>query len=212
MKFSRQLPIVLLAALLAVLLAACATQPVRAPLADDAASELQQQREAALAPDRDWELQGRVAVSGGREGGSASIQWRQQGQDFDVWLRAPVTRQSWRLQRQGTDVRLEGLKGGPRQGSDAEMLLFEATGWTIPIDALASWVRGLRAHPQQATGLHYSADGHLLGFVEDGWTIRYELWGQGSPLQSMPMRLSAERGPSRVKLVVDAWAADQTTP
>ena len=131
-----------LLAVIAALLASCATPPKRAPLPDDVAADLQQRREAALAPDRDWALQGRVAVSGGREGGSARIEWRQQGRDFDVWLRAPVTRQSWRLQRQDAQVRLEGLAGGPRLGADAEALLFQATGWTIPMDAMANWVRG----------------------------------------------------------------------
>ena len=194
------------------LLAACATPPKRPPLPDDVAADLQQRREAALAPDRDWALQGRVAVSGGREGGSARIEWRQQGRDFDVWLRAPVTRQSWRLQRQGTQVRLEGLAGGPRLGADAEALLFRATGWTIPMDAMASWVRGLRADPRAATGLRYDAQGRLLGFVEDGWTIGYELWEEGDGLHAMPLRLSAQREASRVKLVVDAWTADPITP
>jgi len=154
-----------------VLLAACAAQPVRAPLPVAAAEALQAQREAALAPIRDWALQGRVAVSGGRDGGSARIEWRQQGADFDVWLRAPVTRQSWHLLRQNGRVRLEGLAGGPRSGSDAQTLLLEATRWRIPVDALAHWVRGLRADPGHATQLRYAANGRLLGFVEDGWTI-----------------------------------------
>lgn len=195
-----------------VLLAACAAQPVRAPLPAEAAETLQAQREAALAPTRDWALQGRVAVSGGRDGGSARIEWRQQGNDFDVWLRAPVTRQSWRLQRQGASVRLEGLAGGPRVGADAETLLLEATGWRIPVDALAHWVRGLRADPSRATQLRYAADGRLLGFIEDGWSIDYELWGEGDPTPALPMRLSARNGEARVKLVIDAWTIDPIDP
>ena len=197
---------------MAALLAACAAHPVRAPLPAGAGEALQLQREAALAPIRDWSLQGRVAVSGGRDGGSARIEWRQQGTDFDVWLRAPVTRQSWHLLRQGNTVRLEGLAGGPRVGGDAESLLLEATRWRIPVDALARWVRGLRADPGGTTQLRYAADGRLLGFVEDGWRIDYELWAEGDPQRALPLRLSAQHGEARVKLVIDAWTIDPIAP
>ena len=195
-----------------VLLAACAAQPVRAPLPVAAAEALQAQREAALAPIRDWALQGRVAVSGGRDGGSARIEWRQQGADFDVWLRAPVTRQSWHLLRQNGRVRLEGLAGGPRSGSDAQTLLLEATRWRIPVDALTHWVRGVRADRAAASQLRVAPDGRLLGFVEDGWRIDYELWGQGDPQHALPLRLSAQHGEARVKLVIDAWTIDPIDP
>ena len=126
------------------LLAGC----VRAPIRQDANAVLlqaQAERERVLAAQLQWSLVGRLAVSDGRDGGSGRIEWTQDGDDFEIRLSAPVSRQSWRLSRQHGLVTLEGVEGGPIVGADPQRLLWEATGWLVPVDALAAWVRGARA-------------------------------------------------------------------
>ena len=104
-------PVLAIAA--AALLTACVTQPVREalPPAQSAAAEARQiAREDALQRQPAWSLQGRIAVSNGRNGGSGRIDWIQQGRQYDVSLSAPVTRQSWRLVGDASAARLEGLE------------------------------------------------------------------------------------------------------
>ena len=122
----------------AMLLTACVAQPVRQalPPISGAPEANQATREARLASARDWNLQGRVALSNGRSGGSGRIDWQQVGDHYEVALSAPVTRQSWRLDGNCAAARLEGLDGGPREGADAAQLLCEATGWEIPAPCL----------------------------------------------------------------------------
>lgn len=206
----------LLAVLGAGLLAGCVTPAPRAPLppAARAAAEAQQQaREAALAQAADWGLQGRVALANDGRGGSGRIDWQQAGATYAVALSAPVTRQSWRLQGDADGARLDGLEGGPRAGSDAAQLLREATGWDIPVVALASWVRGARAPQAGPAQLQFDADGRLAQLRQDGWTLEYGDWRpQPGPGLELPMRISAERGAARVRLVVDAWSAGGAGP
>ena len=95
MNWSHRSPLVLAV----LLLGACAGRAPREalpPLATAPAVH-QAQREAALAMRPDWSLQGRVALSNGRDGGSGRIDWQQQGGHYSVALSAPITRQSWRL-------------------------------------------------------------------------------------------------------------------
>ena len=114
--------------LIVLALAACVPPPVRrAP--DVALLQAQAAREAALAAHPDWSLSGRIAISNSKDGGSGRIDWKQHGSDFDIRLSAPVTRQSWRLVREGTSVRLEGLEGGTLEGTDAQALLYQALGF-----------------------------------------------------------------------------------
>src|SRR3970282_570297 len=94
-------------------------------------------REAQLRLQPEWALVGRIAVTSAGNGGSGRIGWRQDGERFEVALSAPVTRQSWRLHGDPGGAHLEGLEGGPRSGADARLLLLEATGWDIPVTALA---------------------------------------------------------------------------
>lgn len=193
-----------------LVLSGCATRapaPTAAPVAGDPQLH-QQQRETALAGMPDWALAGRVALSNGRDGGSGRIDWRQDGDRYEVSLSAPVTRQSWRLSGEPGRAVLDGLEGGPRQGTDAGALLRQATRWEIPVEALASWVRGQRADPARSgdATLVFGADGRLSRLGQAGWTIDYSDWRtpEGQVVE-LPNRLNAVRGDAKVRLIVDTW-------
>ena len=187
--------------LFVVALSACVSPPVRrAP--DAGLMQAQVAREAALAAHPDWSLSGRIAVSNGHDGGSGRIDWTQHGDDFDIRLSAPVTRQSWRMVRASGHVRLEGLEGGTLEGTDAQALLQRALGWDVPVDALASWVRGARAGSDAR--LEFGADGLPSLLSEDGWTVEYRAWGEDS-MSSRPKKIFAAHGDDKVRLSVDRW-------
>ncbi len=191
-----------------LVLSGCATRAPRAVLPPVMGSpeEHQQQREAALGLQQGWSMQGRVALSNGRDGGSGRIEWEQDGTHYDVSLSAPVTRQSWRISGDPAQARLEGIDGGPLQGEDPNVLLRQATRWDIPVTALASWVRGLRADEARhgPARMAFGPDGRLATMEQDGWTVRYTAW-QAMGGTEVPQKLEATQGAAKVRLIVDAW-------
>ncbi|KFN51049.1 hypothetical protein P873_03895 [Arenimonas composti TR7-09 = DSM 18010] len=191
----------------ALLLAACRHAPVRdglgaeVPVGEAALLAAQSAREADLAEADHWRMQGRLAVQAGSDGGSGRIDWQQRGGDYRITLSAPVTRRSWVLESTGGRVTLSGLDGGPRSGSDAEALLAEATGWRLPLQALADWARGARsAGPAR---IAFAADGLPARIEQFGWTVEYREWLPGAPAR--PRRVFASEGGASVRLVVEAW-------
>jgi outer membrane lipoprotein LolB len=207
-----RMPAVLLAAVLSGL-AACVPQKVRAPLPSLSPQELaaaqtrQAEHEAVVRAEPTWSLQGRVALSNGRNGGSGRIDWQQLADRYEVALSAPVTRQSWRLSGDASAARLDGLEGGTRTGSDPGQLLRAATGWEIPVAALSSWLRGARADEAvfgPAT-VAFGADRRLARIQQAGWTIDYPAWQPTMAAGALPVRLNAQRGRAWVRLVVDRW-------
>ncbi|MGY0506033.1 lipoprotein insertase outer membrane protein LolB [Luteimonas sp. e5] len=212
--------------LLLVLLAGCAGRELRAPagevvICDSSAGDADSAqcgewiaavtaRQAAVDATHatgGWSMHGRAAISHARQSGNARIEWQQRGrEDYSVTLSAPVTRQSWRLDVDATGAVISGLPEGSRQGPDAAALLREASGWDIPVAQMPAWLQGhpARGEPVQR---HVFAmpDGRLVGFDQAGWRIELVPDAQGRP-----RRITAERGESRVRLVVDAWgeAAD----
>ncbi|WP_082611387.1 lipoprotein insertase outer membrane protein LolB [Lysobacter sp. Root916] len=201
-------------AALAAVLSACAGQAVRGPapppLAPAAAEAAQAARESELRAQTGWSLSGRIALSNGRNGGSGRIEWRQDGDRYEVALSAPVTRQSWRLSGDIAGARLEGLEGGTRSGPDAAALLREATGWEIPVAALSDWVRGLRATGQGPASVRYGADGRPARIEQGGWSIDYRWPSTDAP--ALPSRVDAIRGQAKVKLIVDEWEGPASVP
>lgn len=197
-------------AMLGLLLSACAGQTVKRPppeaLPAAVAAEREAGRIARVRADGEWSLTGRIAVSNAGKGGSGRIEWNQRGERYEVALSAPVTRQSWRLAGGPGEARLEGLEGGPREGADAAAVLHEATGWDIPVEALADWLRALPAGgaaPRIAAG----PDGRPLSIEQAGWSIAYEWPVTGD----LPSRLDARRGDARVRLIVDQWQGAQAS-
>ena len=182
------------------LMVACVPKPVRI---QGAGSEGQAAREASLAALPDWSFRGRLAINNAGQAGNARIEWRQRGPDFEIRLSAPVTRQSWVLRRQGGESSIEGLEGGPRTGPDAQALLLQATGWRIPVDALASWVRGARSGAEAV--LDYDPQGLPAALQEGGWTVEYRAWKAGEP--PLPTRLFARQGEASVRLAIEDWNA-----
>jgi outer membrane lipoprotein LolB len=190
-----------LATLVLALLAGCAGQP---PRRDAAPQELavQAEREARLA-DRDrWTLHGRIAVSGGGDGGSGQLLWTQTGDDTVFEMRAPVSRQTWRLSASPGVVRLDGLDGGARHGDDAETLLRSELGWNLPLSSLASWVRGMRG--DGPARVQFDADGLPALIEQHGWRIEYRAWDRSTD-PALPSRVFASRGDQRVRLAVSGW-------
>ena len=202
----------LIPAAAAVLLAACAAPPVRPDLTPAQVASAQAtrvEREQALQADDAWSLVGRIAVSNQGKGGSGRIEWSQRGATYEVGLSAPVTRQGWRLSGDAGHALLEGLEGGPRNGPDARLLLLEATGWDIPVQALADWIRGARAPSLGPARIQYGINGLPWSIEQGGWLIEYQ-WPESDPAEPdgtplLPTRLDATRGEASVKLLVDEW-------
>ena len=211
--------IAVLVALACMGLAGCATVRPPGPGATavattDAMEAAQREREAALGlasgecAAAAWQMTGRVALSNGRDGGSGRIDWTQAGGIATVNLSAPVTRQSWTLRNRVGAVTLEGVANGPLQGVDAQVLLREATGWEIPVDALGCWLRGARAAATQgAARIAYEAAGLPVRIEQAGWTIDYVEWGSDGGVP-VPTYLNAERDGNRVRLRIDRWGTE----
>ncbi|HYG06978.1 MAG TPA: lipoprotein insertase outer membrane protein LolB [Stenotrophomonas sp.] len=201
--------------LAAALLSACASTGPRpaAPAAalpvSAQARQIEAERQAWLRAHPDWSFQGRAAISKGRNGGSGRVDWRQTGREYRIQLSAPVTRQSWVLSGDGAtgQARLEGVDGGPRAGNDAQEVLYQATGWQIPVEGLPAWVRGLVDDGQP--GVLLDGEGRPAALEQDGWQVQYQEWfppQDGRP--ALPKRIEARNGDAKVRLLLDAWSAD----
>ncbi len=152
-----------------------------------------------------FQLAGRLAVSDGRDGGSAGFLWTQRGDRFEVELRQPVSQRTWRLSGDSRGALLEGGDGGPRRGPSAEALLQEVLGWQVPVASLRAWVRGLASDDSPVLERATDDRGRLSRLVQDGWQVDYRDWLGDS---DWPLRINASRPPYNVRLVIRDWAAE----
>ena len=182
-----------------LVLAGCAAPRVK-PDADLFAR--QSAREQMLAAQPDWQLAGRLGVSNGKDSGSGSLQWRQNGDAFHFSVHAPVTGKTWVLSGDPHHVVLEGLRDRPVEGDDAAALLERELGWHVPVVELTAWVRGARAKGD--AHVEFRDDGLPATIEQDGWKIEYPDY-DSTHQPPLPRKVFASRGEYRVRLAVSQW-------
>lgn len=193
-----------LAVLLPLLLAGCAGVPPVRVVGDAGMLKAQAQRERQLAAANHWTLQGRLGVSNGKDGGSGSFIWTQDGERYDFELRGPaISGANFRLSGGPDGALLEGLKSGPLRGPDAESLMHRALGWSMPLHDLRAWVLGLRADSGPAE-LQFGQDRLPALLQQDGWTVEYREW-DASRQPPLPKKVYADKPPFKVKLSIESW-------
>ena len=162
------------------------------------------ERRAMLQADDDFTLSGRVALSAPGTGFNASLRWRQQGGTSLVSLDGPLGVGGAEVELRGDQLDLRTSRGEHLAGEAARVALEQRVGFPLPLEALRYWVRGV---PQPGAPVDETLDvdhQRLAQLVQEGWSIAYESWAEGSG-GGLPRRLTATRGDTRVRLVIDRW-------
>lgn len=187
--------------LLALLAAGCATVPEgHGRLSPEQQWQRHRQQLSALA--EAWHLSGRIAIQTADEGGSASIDWRQVGENYSIRIIGPIGTGSLLLEGDHRQVSLQ-TQEGRAHSDDPEGILYEQLGWRIPIRALRYWVMGLPA-PGAVDQQLLGEEGVLLELEQAGWRIRFSdyIRYDGTLL---PERIFVDNHRAKVRLAIREW-------
>lgn len=161
------------------------------------------EREALFAAHPNWSVNGRVALSDGRRGGSLAFDWMADGPLQEVRLKTITGGRQWRLRFDSNRALLEGSDVGVLTGSDPEPLVEAAVGWPIPVSELAWWIRGI-VPPGRDSAIRFAADGTLASASSPPWEIAFERFDDRTG-ELMPARIEARSADYRVRLVLRDW-------
>lgn len=154
-----------------------------------------------------WNISGKLAVRSPNASESARMQWQQNGARFDIHLSGPAGLKATRIHGTPNDVNFE--QGEQQLHADSiEALSQQLMGWPLPADKLIWWLRGLPAPDSRAQTMRYANDGWLAELTQDGWRIRFSDPQQPKPNVTLPGRIEAERGDTRITLIIKTWQLD----
>ncbi|MEQ8204689.1 MAG: lipoprotein insertase outer membrane protein LolB [Woeseia sp.] len=182
-----------------LLCSACVTQP------SSTLPELDswQTRQQVLGSLRNWGFSGRIAVSDGNDGFNGSLQWQQRRDYFDARVSGPLGAGAVRIAGDARRIEVTDSDDVVTELADAERDLQSIYGWQIPLASLRYWALGI-PDPDSAAQTQIAADGTLEELQQAGWTVSIGQYREGAG-QLMPRRITAVRGATRVRLVVDRW-------
>jgi outer membrane lipoprotein LolB len=190
--------------LLGLACAACAPLTTK-PVPDASArAEAWRRHRTTIAELAVWSLTGRIVVRDAGEGWSGTLRWRQDGDRFQLRLIAPLAQGTWQLAGDAGGVEMSAPKGERRFAADAETLMLEALGWSIPVTGARYWVTGIPDPELDVGRLDLDAEGRLAALEQAGWSVaEIEYVPVGS--YQLPKRLKLERESLRVQLAVSWW-------
>jgi outer membrane lipoprotein LolB len=182
-----------LAAMLALLVAGCATAPVSTPSPGRAADPQTLTQ---------WTAKGRIALTAQGEGGSGSFVWQQRSERTELAVRGPLGAGGLSIVTDGDTLQLDDGSGQALDGDAARVALERRLGARLPLSELRYWILGVPAPDAMAPA--QPATGAVAGFTQAGWVITYDAFRAAGDW-SLPARLTATTGDARVRIVVDDW-------
>lgn len=191
----------LVIALLLVAVAACSTQP---PKPGNQAQARWQSRQAQLLQLDHWNLRGRISLVMPGEAWQADLVWVQQQRQFDIKLIAPLGQGTLALQGDPNGAELRSSQSPqPVRAPDPETLLYQQTGWRMPVDGLRFWVRGLPA-PGGDPQLRLDDQGRLAALEQFGWHIEFVRY-QDRNGTDLPDKIFLRKEDLSVRVLIRNW-------
>lgn len=182
-----------------LLISGCATRP---PLVADPEQRWQTHL-ADVAGLRSWQATGRVGVKADNDGWTASFSWQQTGDAFNIRIHGPLGRGMVELEGTPQQVVLKQAGQPARMASSAEQLLFQETGWSLPVSGLRYWILGVPLNGQHETH-DLNTEGALQHLNQAGWKIEYTGYRHVDGLY-MPAKFHLSNGNIKVKLIASEW-------
>jgi len=167
------------------------------------ADEVYQQRADQISVFEQWGLVGKLSLDDGEDGGSGRLSWDAKAAGSDLDFHGAMGRGAWQLQVREHSATLKEADGTMQTAADVNELMQNRVGWSVPVKALAWWVRGLKA-PGETGSQQIDADGRLLSLQQYGWTVEFNRYRSIDDID-LPVRLEAQKDDYRVKLAVGRW-------
>ena len=190
-----------------LILSGCSHFSSQEQLSGSGQTSIWQAHKQKITPIDAWQINGKLGIRSAKDSGSAVIFWLQRQNYFDIHLSGPLGQGSTRLTGRQGAVSLEVSNRGTFQAPSAEALMQQQLGWSLPIENLLWWVRGLPA-PQSKSQLQLNNDSLLASLEQDGWHIEYLSYRTENGLQ-MPERIKLSGADLNITLVIKQWQARQ---
>lgn len=183
-------------------LASCATLP---PPSSQPLQLSWAEREQRLGQMERWKLQGAIAIHTPRESGSASLTWQQQAQNYSISLFGPLGSNSVQILGRPGAVSLEDAQGKTFYAQNPEQLLYDQTGWKLPLSNLYYWARGLPV-PQLPAQTEFDSFHRLSHLNQQNWQIWFKQYAVFSQ-NELPTKIVLTHPQLNIKIVIYQWGS-----
>jgi outer membrane lipoprotein LolB len=145
-----------------------------------------------------------VAARDADQGWSGEFVWTWTAPSYQLSLQGPLHQQGALIEGDASGVRARLANGAEVTAPDAETLLAQQLGVSLPVTQLRAWVLGIPAADLAIDTLQFDAEGRLQVLEQAGWRVEYQAH-QAVGAWYLPKRLTLNYEAIQARLVLDAW-------
>ena len=186
-----------------VFLAGCSSMTHLPDVSESQRQQLWLEHQNRIQSFENWNFTGRLGLRVPKRSGSMSIEWLQNNQQYTIYLDGPFGVSLAQIEGNERQVSALVSDGGKIVGRTPEYLMYQLTGWDLPVSNLKYWVRGLPAPGGDAQiSLNYAGVPEKIS--QQGWSVEYLRFDDENGI-SIPSRIRASSGDIQITLVVSDW-------
>ena len=154
-----------------------------------------------------WEMQGKLAVNTPDNKFSTNLYWLHTPDSNELKLTTMLGTTVLSLTTRQGIAKLE-VDGKIYEHNDAQKLLNEITGWSIPVDSLPLWITGQADINDKIISQDGQLRPNVLLSLSDPlpWQVKFKSWQKQSGAQ-LPRLLQLTKGKLRLKIQINHWQA-----
>ncbi|KPJ90340.1 MAG: hypothetical protein AMJ53_13840 [Gammaproteobacteria bacterium SG8_11] len=174
------------------------------PLSAEQQAALEQRRQS-LADVAAWDFSGRLSLKTDNEAWTGKVRWRQSGEEFRLHFNSPTGQGAMQLMSNAQfGVEMRVAEGGVYYADDAESLLYDHTGWRLPVSGLRLWVMGLPEGNREIAELLFDDQGRIQSLQQYQWRVQYGPYQQVQA-HYLPRKITLQNNKLNLRIVIDHW-------
>lgn len=162
-------------------------------------SERQQQLRTITA----WNIRGALSITYNEKTDLTSFEWQKKQDNYFINIHGPMNVASTNIIGNQNQVVLQQASGKQIEAETAEELMQQQLGWSLPLNNLNYWIRGLPAPHINARSL-FDSYNHIQNMTQHGWQITYADYGSFSGID-LPTKIYLTSPQLRAKIVIKQW-------
>jgi outer membrane lipoprotein LolB len=152
-----------------------------------------------------WDIRARAVLRLKGQVYHIGIGWHRAPESFNMLLEAPSGQGVFRIESTpGDSYQLSLPDGRVYRNTTPEALLDDVIGWSLPINGLDYWIRGMPT-PDSDYSHRIGAGGRTRSIAQDQWNIEYLDYFAEQRNPQLPRRISLTSEDLTVKLVIERW-------
>ena len=202
-----------LSALILVLNGCVITTQLPPPVTDES-HERWAMRQQQLSSLNNLQIRGRVVLFVNDDVYNLGLNWVLNEEHSTLKLEAALGQGMIQIEQTNNHVTLLTSEGKNYSGQNAEQVLHQATGWSIPVEGLEFWIKGIN-HNNSDYLPDIDGLGRASSLRQDKWKINYLQYKEFQIAElntaDLPRKIYMKRDNLALKIVIDQWQAQQDT-